>query len=256
MKRERRSCAGGSRAVEAASWPHLSGGAKGGGSVDPKDGGVQNLNPCLRLVNQLRSVAAMDSSGVEQRFIAREEGELLLFGAAQDLARLQGLLKDDNPPLFEQSRLGKNSYALVDGQNRVVARIPLEDARKRLKQRVRIARRVLRGPLRKLPAVAKQGQSGFTVNQLRLMAEEPRALAWAIGSAEPFPDRGSRLEHGLITAGLLCLCAVPGLWYVSFRAKQRFLYQQELKSLVARWRRKGRPDPPDSFFRLYGLAGR
>ncbi len=193
---------------------------------------------------------------IEQRFISRAEGERLLFGAAADLARQQGLLQADNPALFEQSRIGQSSYALVNEQHKVLARIPLEAARKRLRQRVRIARRVLRGPLRKLPAVAKQGQSGFTVNQLRLMDEEPRALAWAIGSAEAFPDRGSRLEHGLITAGLLCLCVVPGLWYGGVRIKQRRLYKEELKSLVSRWRSKGRPDPPDSFFRLYALTRR
>jgi hypothetical protein len=199
---------------------------------------------------------APDGKAIDQRFIGREEGELLLFGAAVDLARLQGAANNDNPPLAERSRLSRSSYALVDGDDRVVARIPLEDARKRLRQRVRIARRVLRGPLGKLPAVAKQGQSGFTVNQLRLMADEPRALTWAIGSAEPFTDRGSRLEHGLITAGLLCLCVLPGLWYVSVRFKQRRLYQEELKGLVSRWRSRGRPDPPDSFFRLYGLVQR
>lgn len=185
----------------------------------------------------------------EQRLIPREEGELLLFGAAVDVARLQGALGNGKPPLFECSRLGRSSYALVDGENRMVARIPLESARRRLRQRIRIARRVLRGPLSKLPAVARQG-SGLTVNQLRLLDEEPRALAWAIGSAEAFPDSGSRLEHGLIVAGLLCLCVLPGLWYVSYRYKQRREYEEELRSLVARWRSRGRPDPPDSFFRL------
>ena len=199
---------------------------------------------------------SQDPQPIEQRFISRSEGELLLFGAAMDLARFQGALNDEQPPLFERSRLGRSSYALVDEHDQVVARIPLETARKRLKQRIRIARRVLRGPLRKLPGVAKQGQQGFTVNQLRLMDEEPRALAWAIGSAEAFPDRGSRLEHGLITAGLLCLCVVPGLWYGGVRIKQRRLYREELKSLVSRWRSKGRPDPPDSFFRLYELTRR
>jgi hypothetical protein len=186
---------------------------------------------------------------VEQRFIPREERKLLLFGAAQDLARWQGVLKDENPPLLERSRLGRTSYALVDGDDRVVARIPLEAARERLKQRIRIAKRVLRTPLRKLPAVARQGR-GLTVHQLRLLDEEPRALAWAIGSAEAFPDSGSRLEHALITVALLCLCVLPGLWYVSLRYKQHRGYEQEVRSLVAHWRSRGRPDPPDSFFRL------
>ncbi|MCP9886731.1 hypothetical protein KBY96_02105 [Cyanobium sp. ATX 6A2] len=193
---------------------------------------------------------SQDPKPIEQRFISRSEGELLLFGAAQDLARQKGALKDDNPALFERSRLGRSSYALVDDHDRVIARIPLEAARKRLKQRMRISRRVLRGPLRRLPAVARQGDMGFTVHQLRLMDDEPRALAWAIGSAEDFPDRGSRLENGLITAGLLCLCVLPGLWYVSYRYKQRLEYQEALRALVARWRGKGRPNPPDSFFRL------
>lgn len=192
----------------------------------------------------------------QQRFIDRGEGERLLFGAALDLARLRGAVNDDHPPLFERSRLGSNSYALVNERDTVVARIPLEAARQRLRQRVRIARRVLRGPLRKLPALTRQGSTGLTVHQLRLMDEESRALAWAIGSAEPFPDAGSRLEHGLITAGLLCLCVLPGLWYVSVRFEQRRRYVHMVRELVLHWRRKGRPDPPESFFRLYALNGR
>ncbi|MEX1317325.1 MAG: hypothetical protein AB1Z22_09400 [Synechococcaceae cyanobacterium] len=184
-------------------------------------------------------------------FIPSSEGDQLLFGAAQDLARLQGALNNGNPPLFERSRLGRNSYALVDADDRVIARIPLDAARRRLKQRSRIARRVLRGPAAKLPAVARTGR-GFTVHQLRLLDEEPRALAWAIGSGEPFPDGGSRLEQTLITVALLCLCVLPGLWYVSYRHGQWRQHQEAVRQLVARWRSKGRPDPPASFFVLYG----
>jgi hypothetical protein len=194
---------------------------------------------------------SQDPKPIEQRFLSREEGELLLFRAAIDVARLQGLLSTEQTPQFEQSRMSTSSYALVDQDHTVLARIPLEKARQRLKQRFRIARRLLSGPLAKLPSYAKQGQLGFTVNQVRLLEEEPRALAWAIGSAEPFPDPGSRLEHGLITAGLLCLCLVPGLWYAGYRAKQRHIFKQQVKELVARWRSKGRPDPPNSFFTLY-----
>lgn len=191
------------------------------------------------------------ATGSEHRRISRDEGQRLLFRAAIDLARLQGSLRADQMPVFEQSRLGRTSYALVDEHHTLLARIPLEAARRRLKQRSRIARRVLRAPLAALPSVARQGPD-LTVNILRLLDEEPRALAWAIGSAEPFPDRGSRLEHALITAGLLCLCVVPGLWYMSLRFKQRRTYEHEVRELVARWRCRGRPDPPDSFFLLYG----
>ena len=188
---------------------------------------------------------------IERRRIPREEGQALLFRAAIDLARLQGLLKAEQTPDFGQSRMSDTSYALVDANHTVLARIPLEAARERLKQHLRIARRLLSRPIAKLPLYAKQGQIGFTVNQARLLEEEPRALAWAIGSAEPFPDPGSRLEHGLITAGLLCLCVLPGLWYVSYRAKQHHIFKQQVKELVARWRSKGKPDPPESFFSLY-----
>ena len=188
---------------------------------------------------------------IERRRIPREEGQALLFRAAIDLARLQGLLKAEQTPDFGQSRMSDTSYALVDANHTVLARIPLEAARERLKQHLRIARRLLSRPIAKLPLYAKQGQIGFTVNQARLLEEEPRALAWAIGSAEPFPDPGSRLEHGLITAGLLCLCVLPGLWYVSYRAKQHHIFKQQVKELVARWRSKGKPDPLESFFSLY-----
>ncbi|MGB5135008.1 MAG: hypothetical protein WBN89_07530 [Prochlorococcaceae cyanobacterium] len=188
---------------------------------------------------------------IDRRLTSREEGQRLLYRAAIDVARLRGALKPGQTPDPEMSRMSNTSYTLVDGNGVVLARIPLEEARRRLKHRVRIAQRVLKGPLAKLPAVARTGRS-FSVHQLRLLDEGPRALAWAIGSAGPFPDAGSRLEHGLITAGLLCLCVLPGLWYVSVRHKQWREYEQEVRELVTLWRSKGRPDPPDSFFLMYG----
>ncbi|MCP9926339.1 hypothetical protein [Cyanobium sp. CH-040] len=187
---------------------------------------------------------------VDHRLLSREEGQRLLYRAAIDVARRKGALKEGQTPDQTASRMTTASYTLVDGDGKVLARVPLEEARRRLKQRVRIARRVLKGPLAKLPAVARTVR-GFSVNQLRLLDEGPRALAWAIGSAEPFPDAGSRLEHQLIAVGLLCLCVLPGLWYVSYRHKRWREYEQEVRSLVARWRSKGRPDPPDSFFLMY-----
>jgi hypothetical protein len=192
----------------------------------------------------------------ERHITIRPQGQRLLFGAAQDLARRLGALHDDNPAVFELSRMSATTYALVDRNDRLIARIPLEDARKRLRQRRSIAQRVLKRPLAKLPRLAKQGSMGFDVHVLRLLDEESRALAWAIGSAEPFPDPGSRLGQAVITVGLLCLCVVPGLWYVSLRAKQHRDYRKAVEELVALWRSKGRPDPPQSFFLLTGAEGR
>lgn len=188
---------------------------------------------------------------IDRRRTSREEGQMLLFGSAVDLARRQGSLQEEQTPLFEHSRMSSTSYALVDEGGTVLARIPLVAARKRLKQRCRIARRLLKRPVAKLPSYARAGISGLTLNQLRLLEETQRALAWAIGSGEPFPDPGFRVLEALITLGLLALCVLPGLWYASHRARQKRLSKAQMKELVARWRSKGRPDPPESFFTLY-----
>jgi hypothetical protein len=45
---------------------------------------------------------------------------------------------------------------------------------------------------------------------------------------------------------------VPGLLYLSWQAKRRKSYRRELSALVQRWRAAGQPEPPASFYRLYG----
>ncbi len=126
--------------------------------------------------------------------------------------------------------------------------------RERLGERIAIARQRLARPLADLPGRTSQDPQ-LGENQLRLLDQPLRALAWAIGTGESFPHLPPPARQRLITAGLLLACVLPGLWYMVQRRRQYTTYQQELQELVQRWRSEGRPAPPEAFFELYNARG-
>jgi hypothetical protein len=90
--------------------------------------------------------------------------------------------------------------------------------------------------------------------QIRVQPERLRALAWAIGTGKRFPyEEGVRRRRWILWLLLLC-GVVPGVIYYYKRVLplQR-QYQADLKQLVQRWHRQGKPDPPQSFFLHFDL---
>ena len=191
----------------------------------------------------------------ERRRVSREEGQKLLFGAAQDVARRQGALSEGIFASFEESSLSKTSYALRSVEGQMIARIPISEAREILSFRRKVARKLLQ---------EQQGASGgfsagmglsqgMNKQQVRMQGEKVRALAWAISSGRRFPYAGSAQRQWIITGLLLLCCVVPGVVYGVSSLRVRAEAKRQLDKLVARWRANGRPDPPESFFLLYDL---
>lgn len=187
----------------------------------------------------------------ERRRVDREEGQRLLFAGAQDLARQQGKMEEGRFASFDNAVLGRSSYALKTSEGLLIARVPLTEVREMLAFRRQLARRLMK----KAKVEVRKGSSASVERQkIRLQDEEVRALAWAIGEGKRFPYEGSETKRGLITLALLLCCLLPGFIYYWYGVlKPRSQYKKDLDQLVLRWRTRGKPDPPASFFALYDL---
>lgn len=187
----------------------------------------------------------------ERRRVDRSEGLKLLFAGAQDFARQNGALAEGVSASFDESVLGRSSYALKTADGRLLSRVPLTEARAMLAFRRQLARQLLGS---KKVEIFSDSSVGVERRQIRIQKEEVRALAWAIGAGRRFPYQSSETRHGLITLALLLCCVIPGLvYYVMVVRRQRSQYQEALHELVNRWRLLGRPDPPPNFFAHYDL---
>jgi hypothetical protein len=190
-------------------------------------------------------------AGRERRRIDRKEGQHLLFAGAQDDARQEGLLKDGRNACFEQSVLGRGAYTLRTASGELITRVPLVQAREMLRFRRAVARRLL-SDLKQ--DVLKESTADVERRQIRVQPEQLRALAWAIGSGRRFPYEEGVRKKKMISVLLLFCCVVPGvIYYMNQVAKPHSQYQSNLKKLLARWHREGKPDPPASFFVLFDL---
>jgi hypothetical protein len=199
----------------------------------------------------LTSADSSGATGSERRRVDREAGLKLLFAGAQDVARQQGKLSEGLFASFDTSVIGKSSYALKTPDGLLIARVPLAEARQMLGYRRELTRRLMK----KVKVEVRKGSTATVERrQIRLQDEEVRALAWAISEGKRFPYEGSETTRGLITLALLLCCLVPGLvyyWYGVLRPRAQ--YKKDLDQLVMRWRTRGKPDPPESFFALYDL---
>ena len=172
----------------------------------------------------------------------REDGERLLFGAAQDVARRRGILADGIQAVFENSALERGRVKLRDSKDNLIAAIPVQEARDMLAYRRELAREVMQNagaPVNPRNPVMQERQ------KLRLQPAEIRALAWAISSGRRIPYRKKNpraMLYALLTLGLYLLWL---LW-------KRQEYQRQLADLVKRWQKAGKPEPDKSFFLLYG----
>ncbi|SBO43209.1 hypothetical protein [Cyanobium sp. NIES-981] len=189
----------------------------------------------------------------ERRRIDREQGRQLLFAAAQDIARQQGLLDEGTTASLEQSVLSRTSFALKTEEGTLIARLPLPEVRRMLRFRHRQARLAVS----RFDSSANLGLAApmDPRQRLRLRSDEDRALVWAISQGRRFPCIGPWWRHLLIAAALLLLGVLPGVVYLVWLASRYRKHRQALNELVIRWRSLGKQDPDPSFFRLYSLEG-
>ncbi len=188
--------------------------------------------------------------GAELRRTDREEGLKLLYGAALDVARQQGKILDDSRPCFENSQLERGRFKLRDVDDRLLAAVTLHDARAMLAFRREVARTVLE---RARVSVNSDNPENVEKRQLRIQKPEVRAIAWAVSTGRRIPMPVKRPFEPLVSVGLLLCCLAPGVIYILRGQQRRRQYAKDLESLVHRWRMMGKPDPADSFFKLYHL---
>ena len=202
-------------------------------------------------VFRLTNAQGSSATSSERRRVDREEGQRLLFAGAQDVARQQGKMAEGLFASFDNSVIGRSSYALKTNDGLLIARVALNEARDMLAYRRSLARRLMK----KAKVEVKKGSTpSVERQQIRLQDEEVRALAWAISEGKRFPYEGSETKRGLITLALLLCCLLPGFIYYWYGVlKPRAQYKKDLDQLVMRWRTRGKPDPPASFFALYDL---
>ena len=181
----------------------------------------------------------------------RDEGQKLVFAGAQDYARRLGKISEGRNACYEQSVIGRGGYTLRSTDGSLIERVPLEQAREMLRFRRSLARELLKDLKQE---VLRESSLDVERRQIRVQPERLRALAWAIGTGKRFPyEEGVRRRKWILWLLLLC-GLVPGVIYYYKRVLplQR-QYQADLKRLVERWHRQGKPDPPQSFFLLYDL---
>lgn len=186
----------------------------------------------------------------ERRRPSRQQGQLLLFAAAQDIARLEGRLAEGVHASLEHSVIGRSGYALKTRGGQVIDRIPLSWVREMLRFRQRVARRTVGDASVNVAGVVNV----LDLRQrLRLRSDEERSLVWAISHGRRFPYVGSMPRHDLIALGLLILGVLPGVAYLVRLSKRYADYRKHLYDLVTSWRSLGKQVPDPSFFSLYGL---
>jgi hypothetical protein len=186
-----------------------------------------------------------------KRVVDREQGQTLVFAGAQDAARQQGKIPDGVFASFEKSSINARNYTLKTAEGKLIARIPLTEAREMMRFRRAVARKAL-GKVK--VEFMKESTASVERRQLRVQDESIRALAWAIGAGRRFPIPRDEERKMMVLVGLLLCCVLPGVvyYFIDVR-KSRAQYKQDLDQLVMRWRTLGKPDPPDSFFALYDL---
>ena len=186
----------------------------------------------------------------ERRRVNREEGLILLFAAAQDVAREEGKLADGVYGSLEQSRISATSFTLVSASGQLIARVSLAKTREVMGMRRQIARDMTRkAGLEITPYANDQSnkRNFFT------LPDKVRALAWAISNGRRFPVKGYQRRDIWIGLLLLIPGIIPGVLYLGWIALKRWRYEKNLKELVARWVTKGRPNPAQNLFAHFHL---
>ena len=188
--------------------------------------------------------------GAELRRTDREEGLKLLYGAALDVARQEGKIQEESQPSFENSKLERGRFKLRDVDDRLLAAVTLHDARAMLSFRRDLARTLLDHAH---VSVNSDNPENVEKRQLRIQKPHVRAMAWAVSTGRRIPLQAKRPLEPLVSAVLLLCCLVPGVVYILRGQQRRRQYADDVEALVHRWRMAGKPDPADSFFKLYHL---
>lgn len=184
-----------------------------------------------------------------RRVTERDDGIELLFGAAQDLARQQGKLSKRIQPCPLHSGLERGLFKLRSTRNTLIVALPIQQVRDMLYERRKLASQVIESAGIEINAA---NPPNLERRKVRVQTQDVRALAWAIGRGKRVPYCPKRRWAALEAVVLLLCGVVPGLLYLSWQANRRRRYRRELAELVKRWRAAGQPEPPASFYRLYG----
>lgn len=195
-------------------------------------------------------VAEHQRRGAELRRTDREEGLKLLYGASLDVARQNNQIPEGVSPSFEHSELERGRYKLRSTDDRLLAAVPLHDAREMLAYRRHLARQVFE---KARLSVNSDNPANFEKRQIRIQKPELRAIAWAISTGRRVPMPPHRKLEVLTSVALLLCFVVPGVVYILEGRRRRRNYKTDLAGLEQRWRMAGKPDPADSFFAHYHL---
>ena len=185
----------------------------------------------------------------DQRRTDRSAGIRLLFGAAQDVARRKGQLGDGALASEAHSTLDRGKFKLRDNTERLLAVVPVQEARDALAYRRKLAHEAITDAGVELTSKNPTNQER---GKLRVMNPELRALAWAVSTGRRIPYRRKQRWAPLIAIPLLLCGVIPGLIYLAWLWQRRRSSNRELAALVKRWQSAGRPEPEPSFFQLYG----
>lgn len=202
----------------------------------------------VRKIQSCTSAVTTPLEHEEWRRIDRCEGEHLLFGAAQDVARRRHLLEDGVHACEANSGLERGRFKLRDANDHLITAIPVQEARDMLAYRRQLARDLLQHAHVDLKAT---NPAALERGKLRIQTREVRALAWAISTGRRVPYHRKPRWVPWAAFGLLICGVIPGLVFIAWRQKQAAAYQHQLNALVARWKAAGHPEPQESFFRLY-----
>jgi hypothetical protein len=186
----------------------------------------------------------------DRRRVGREEGLILLFAAAQDVAREEGKLADGIYASPEQSRISPTSFTLITAEGQTIARVSLAKARDVIGLRREIAREVTRKAKLEITPYANDLSNK---RNYRSLPEETRALAWAISTGRRFPAKGYSRRDIWIGVLLLFPLILPGVLLLGRVAQKRQRYEKNLQDLVLRWRTNGRQDPAPNLFAHFHL---
>jgi hypothetical protein len=181
----------------------------------------------------------------ERRRVPREEGLLLVFAAAQDVARQDGALRDGVQASLSHSLISNTGYTLKTSTGSTIARVPLQRAREVIRLRRQVARRITRSTQLQLSA---HGNDRTNLQKFRTQPESIRALAWAISKGKRFPRRDYGEADLWIGIALLALGIVPGVIVLTRLQRKRKRYRQALRELVLRWHAAGKQDPAPNLF--------
>ena len=186
----------------------------------------------------------------DRRRVGRDEGLMLLFAAAQDVAREEGKLAEGIYAQLEKSRISPTSFTLISAEGQTIARVSLAKARDVIALRRNITREVTREAKLEITPYANDYSNK---RNYRNLPEETRALAWAISTGRRFPTKGYSRRDIQIGVLLLIPLILPGAWILLRIAQKRKRYDNDLRNLVLRWRSNGRQDPAPNLFAHFHL---